>query len=71
MIDKPIWWREDNCAENNVHVVIGKENYFLVGADSLLSFDVCQEGSVATGFEIFQSNAEVTSTILLIMPSGA
>ena len=70
MIDKPIWWREDNCAENNVHVVIGKENYCL-GADSLLSLDVCQEGSVATGFEIFQSNAEVTSTILLIMPTGA
>jgi hypothetical protein len=21
----PIWWREDICAENNVHVVIGKE----------------------------------------------
>jgi hypothetical protein len=27
--DKPIWWREDICAEGNVHVVIGKDNYFL------------------------------------------
>ena len=27
--DKPIWWREDICAENNVHVRIGKEVYYL------------------------------------------
>jgi len=33
--DKPIWWREDVCAENNVHVGIGKESYFL-SADGLL-----------------------------------
>jgi hypothetical protein len=26
---KPIWWREDVCAENNVHVAIGNEIYFL------------------------------------------
>jgi len=31
----PIWWREEICAENNVHVVIGKEDYFL-SADGLL-----------------------------------
>jgi hypothetical protein len=31
----PIWWREDICAENNVHVVIGKDEYFL-SADGLL-----------------------------------
>ena len=31
----PIWWREDICAENNVHVVVGKEDYFL-SADGLL-----------------------------------
>ena len=31
----PIWWREDICAENNVHVVIGQEDYFL-SADGLL-----------------------------------
>ena len=31
----PIWWREDICAENNVHVVVGKEEYFL-SADGLL-----------------------------------
>jgi hypothetical protein len=31
----PIWWREDVCAENNVHVVVGKEDYFL-SADGLL-----------------------------------
>jgi hypothetical protein len=35
MIDKPIWWREEICAENNVHVVIGGEDYFL-SADGLL-----------------------------------
>jgi hypothetical protein len=32
---KPIWWREDVCTENNVHVVIGTEDYFL-SADGLL-----------------------------------
>ena len=32
---KPIWWREDVCAENNVHVGIGNEVYFL-SADDLL-----------------------------------
>jgi hypothetical protein len=31
----PIWWREDICAENNAHVVVGKEDYFL-SADGLL-----------------------------------
>jgi hypothetical protein len=31
----PIWWREDVCTENNVHVAIGKEEYFL-SADGLL-----------------------------------
>jgi hypothetical protein len=33
---KPIWWREDICAENNVHVVIGKEDYFLSADDVLM-----------------------------------
>jgi hypothetical protein len=33
--DKPIWWREDICAENNAHVGIGKEAYYL-SADGLL-----------------------------------
>jgi hypothetical protein len=33
--DKPIWWHEDICAEANVHVVIGKEDYFL-SAEGLL-----------------------------------
>jgi len=31
----PIWWREDVCAENNVHVAVGKEDYFL-SADGFL-----------------------------------
>src|SRR5882724_2107877 len=31
----PIWWREDICSENNVHVVVGKEDYFL-SADGFL-----------------------------------
>jgi hypothetical protein len=31
----PIWWREDICAENNAHVVVGKEDYFL-SADGFL-----------------------------------
>ena len=31
----PIWWREDICPENNVHVIIGKEDYFL-SADGVL-----------------------------------
>jgi hypothetical protein len=28
-MNKPIWWRDDICTENNVHVVVGKEDYFL------------------------------------------
>jgi hypothetical protein len=32
---QPIWWREDVCAENNAHVAIGKESYYL-SADGLL-----------------------------------
>ncbi|MFI5387130.1 MAG: hypothetical protein ACHQ50_13540 [Fimbriimonadales bacterium] len=33
--NQPIWWQEAVCAENNAHVVIGKEDYFL-SADGLL-----------------------------------
>ncbi len=33
--NQPIWWYETVCSENNVHVSIGKENYFLSG-DGLL-----------------------------------
>ena len=33
--NKPIWWREELCVENNVHVIIGKEDYFL-SADGFL-----------------------------------
>ena len=33
--NEPIWWREDVCAENNAHVAIGKESYYL-SADGLL-----------------------------------
>ena len=32
---QPIWWKETVCAENNVHVSIGNEIYFLSG-DGLL-----------------------------------
>jgi hypothetical protein len=28
---EPIWWKETVCAENNVHVTIGGQNYFLSG----------------------------------------
>jgi hypothetical protein len=31
----PIWWKESVCAENNVHIAIGGEDYFLSG-DGLL-----------------------------------
>ena len=33
--DKPVWWREDVCSENNVHVGIGTESYYL-SADGYL-----------------------------------
>jgi len=32
---QPIWWQEEICDENNAHVVIGKEDYFL-STDGLL-----------------------------------
>ena len=25
----PIWWAEEVCAENNVHVTVGKEDYYV------------------------------------------
>ena len=34
--DKPIWWREDICAEGNNHVQIGGENYYLSGERLLM-----------------------------------
>jgi hypothetical protein len=33
--NQPIWWKESVCAENNVHVTIGDEVYYLSG-DGLL-----------------------------------
>ena len=33
---EPIWWREDICAENNAHIVIGKEDYFLSADGALM-----------------------------------
>jgi hypothetical protein len=35
-ISKPIWWRESVCTENNVHVTIGDEIYFLSGDGFLM-----------------------------------
>ena len=32
----PIWWKETVCAENNVHVSIGNETYFLSGDGFLM-----------------------------------
>ncbi len=32
---QPIWWQEEICSENNAHVVIGNEDYFL-STDGLL-----------------------------------
>jgi len=46
----PIWWREDICAENNVHVVICKEYYFLERGRSP---DACQEGPIAARLAVF------------------
>ena len=34
--NRPIWWKETVCAENNVHVGIGKEIYFLSGDGFLM-----------------------------------
>ncbi len=34
--ERNVIWFEDNCNENNHHVVIGKENYYLNGSDGLL-----------------------------------
>ena len=33
--NQPLWWKETVCAENNVHVTIGDQNYFWSG-DGLL-----------------------------------
>jgi hypothetical protein len=33
---EPLWWREDVCAENNVHVAIGNEVYFLSADGQLM-----------------------------------
>jgi hypothetical protein len=34
--DRRMIWFEDNCNENNHHIVIGKQNYYLNAADGLL-----------------------------------
>jgi len=34
--NEPIWWDEQVCAENNVHVTIGEEAYFLSGDGFLM-----------------------------------
>jgi len=34
--NRPIWWKETVCAENNVHVAIGNEIYFLSGDGFLM-----------------------------------
>jgi hypothetical protein len=34
--DRKVMWFEDNCTENNHHVVIGKENYFVSGDGYLM-----------------------------------
>jgi hypothetical protein len=34
--DRNVLWYEDNCTENNHHVVIGKENYFVSGDGYLM-----------------------------------
>jgi hypothetical protein len=35
MHSRPVWWAESVCGENNAHVTIGDEIYFLSG-DGLL-----------------------------------
>ena len=34
--DRNVIWFEDNCNENNHHIVIGKENYFVSGDGYLM-----------------------------------
>jgi hypothetical protein len=34
--DRNVLWYEDNCNENNHHIVIGKDNYFLSGDGYLM-----------------------------------
>jgi hypothetical protein len=34
--DRNVLWYEDNCNENNHHIVIGKENYFVSGDGYLM-----------------------------------
>ncbi len=34
--DRKVSWFEDNCTENNHHIVIGKENYFMSGDGYLM-----------------------------------
>jgi hypothetical protein len=33
---RKVMWYEDNCNENNNHIVIGKENYFMSGDGYLM-----------------------------------
>jgi hypothetical protein len=34
--NRPIWWKETVCAENNVHVSIGNKIYFVSGDGFLM-----------------------------------
>ena len=54
--DRNVLWVEDNCPENNNHVVVGKENYFL-SADGFLM--PTKKKPAATGPALLQGVAEV------------
>jgi hypothetical protein len=34
--DRKVHWFEDNCNENNHHIVVGKDNYFVSGDGYLM-----------------------------------
>ena len=50
--DRNVGWYEDNCNENNHHIVVGKENYFVSGDGYLMP---AQERPGAAGPALFQA----------------
>ncbi len=56
--DRNVMWFEDNCTENNHHVVIGKENYF-VSARRLSHAGTEKSGSA--GFALLQCRRQIAA----------
>jgi hypothetical protein len=53
-----VWWAENNCVEDQGHVTIGKQNYFLSGDGTIMPSD---EDQPPPRLEVLQKDGEVAA----------